>query len=215
MKKIALLTVLAVMASMAFSQIIVQATMGMDTGGEHKLSEDGFNQTFDVKSGFSPSLEAFVKNGNVLYGIGAEYQLSREVDLSEYDSEAKPKFGYTPVYALVKFQLPLMLSFKIEALGHIGYNLFRYDDDYAEDYEYSDSYYYEKETFKSVGGLYYAYGAGVVLGDRIVVQALVKNNKSALDWDYQYQSIWGDMEFESGTMEIENTQFQLSAGFRF
>lgn len=218
MKKLTLLLGMLVVACLAFAQLRVQAVMGMDTSGNHEISVNSDSQDFDVKTGYSPSIEAFAVNGNVLYGVGAEYQLDREIDLEDnyYDKEEglSPKFGFTPIYALVKLQLPLAQAFKIEALGHVGYNLFRYNDDYAEDGEYSEGSYYGSVKCKAEGGLYYAYGAGVVLGEKIVVQMLVKTNKASMDVNYEY----GDSSYYESykyNMDIVNEQVQFSAGLRF
>ncbi|MDD2331097.1 MAG: hypothetical protein PHI68_00440 [Candidatus Cloacimonetes bacterium] len=108
--------------------------------------------------------------------------------------------------------LPLAPAFKIEALGHVGYNLFRCNDDYTEDDEYSEGSYYGRIKYITEGGQYYAYGAGVVLGEKIVVQMLVKTNKASMDVNYEY----GDFSYyKSYNMDIVNEQVQFSAGLRF
>lgn len=187
MKKILLFLMLMLLSTLAFSQLVVQANLGMDTGGSHTMSFDDDDFDFDLKTGYSLAVEMMAQSSAFIFGCGLEYQVPRGFD---EDMDIEPEISFIPLYVLMKVQFPIAPAFKVEGIGHLGYNAFTFNDEYAG------------SDWTASPGLYYAFGAGVVLGNRIVVQIMNKYN-------------FASMEYLSNTVDVSSEQMQMALGVRF
>ncbi|MFW6266892.1 MAG: outer membrane beta-barrel protein [Halanaerobium sp.] len=175
MKKI--MVILVVMAMFLFSfNVFAQAQSswsvkaGLDFGSE--LEVDGVDD-FDTEMGYSLIGEykmPYRENWNL--GAGLAYQLDREEETNESD------FGFTPFYGLAEYR---MQDSPFYFLGHLGYASFRYDE--ADD---------------TSGGLYYALGGGMDLGQSYEAEVLYTNNSGESDND-----------------DVDYSKFTVTFGMRF
>mgnify|MGYP006432922541 CR=1 FL=1 len=166
MKKI--MVILVVMAMFLFSfNVFAQAQSswsvkaGIDFGSE--LEVDGNDHNSEM--GYSLIGEykmPYRQNWNL--GAGLAYQLDREEETNNSN------FGFTPFYGLAEYR---MQASPLYFLGHLGYASFRYD-----------------EATDTSGGLYYALGGGMDLGQRYEAEVLYTSNSGESDnKDVDYSKI--------------------------
>ena len=185
MKKI--MVVLVVMAMFLFSfNVFAQAQSswsvkaGIDFGSELEVDGQG---DFDTEMGYSLIGEykmAYMENWNL--GAGIAYQLDRSDDEDGQDFD----FGFTPFYGLAEYR---MQDSPLYFVGHLGYASFRYDK--AND---------------TSGGLYYALGGGMDLGESYEAELLYTQNSGTLEYTE------GE---ESADIDVDYAKFTVTFGMRF
>jgi hypothetical protein len=190
MKTTILITLFAILSTLCFG--IVQLGIGLDFAGDHKMDSEWNGNTsedsWDTAMGIDASLEFLTKSNNILYGVGAEYQVQREVDFPNGEG----KMGFIPIYGVLRFQVPVQVNFTPELIANAGYNLFTGDDDYKGD-------------AKLTGGLYWGIGAGVNV-QNFIIQLMYKTNYGKIEQEILGSTFEGD---------ITNTQINLTVGMRF
>ena len=187
MKKI--MVVLVVMAMFLFSfNVFAQAQSswsvkaGIDFGSE--LEVDGEDNA-DTKMGYSLIGEykmAYMQNWNL--GAGIAYQLDRSDDEDGPDFD----FGFTPFYGLAEYR---MQDSPLYFVGHLGYASFRLDDKSSQDLD-------------SSGGLYYALGGGMDLGESYEAEVLYTNNSGEVENKTQNE-----------TYDADYSKITVTFGMRF
>lgn len=191
MKKILLVIifVLLYLASISGSEeegvFQLQLNVGIDLKGNHdRFFSNPWWEDESVLLGFSPSFEIINESKYFDIGIGFEYQLEREIK----DSDGA-KFSFMPIYALGRLTLIPTKNRELEAIGHIGYNFFNFNEKYLTG------------DYASQGNLYWAAGLSLVLGKRIVMQALYKENKAIIDYN-------------NTSAQVKNTHISVGLGLR-
>ncbi|MDZ7673354.1 MAG: hypothetical protein U5K53_11085 [Halanaerobiales bacterium] len=112
-----------------------------DMGGSLKTPDKPYN----TKAGFSITGEYVMPfRDEVSFGAGITYQLPRGLDDPDVPDSAE--FNFIPLYGLVKYDLEKGAY----VVGHLGYNLFKSNEDFVGAGELS-------------GGLYYGAGVGINL----------------------------------------------------
>ncbi len=201
--KIALLTVL-LMSLSAFCFGVFQFTLGFDLAGNHNVdsryrpadSDDEYTEQperdYDVAMGISPAVEYLYEYRGLLVGLGAEYQVQRD---GKFDN-GNDKFGFIPLYGVVRYNFATELRVNPELVLQAGYNFFTSDDQY-------------KEGGSLKGGLYWGVGAGLEIREKYLIQAMYKTNRGKLTADtYSGSNLY---RWEGN---ITNTQINLSLGVR-
>ena len=162
-----------------------QFNFGIDVKGCHdRFFNNPYGEDETVKIGYSPSVEIINESKYFDIGVGFEYQLERELEHSN-----GAKFSFMPIYSIWRLTLIQTKSRELEAIAHLGYNFFNFNEEYLTgDYTYT-------------GNLYWGTGLSLVLGKRIVMQTLYKENKANID-------------YEGTNAEIKNSHITLSLGLR-
>ena len=181
------MVVLVVMALMLFSfNVFAQAQSswsvkaGLDFGSTLEVKDE---DDADTEMGYSLIGELkmpYRQNWNL--GAGLAYQLDRSDDDTEEDFD----FGFTPFYGLAEYR---MQDSPLYFLGHLGYAGLRFDDSNESDTD-------------SSGGLYYALGGGMDLGQRYEAEVL-------------YTSNTGEIEYPTDTFEVDYSKITVTFGMRF
>lgn len=163
----------------------VQFNFGIDVKGCHdRIINTSGSEDKAVSMGLSPSIE-FINQGRYFdIGVGFEYQLEREIENSN-----GARFNFMPIYTLFRLEIITTEARTLEAVTHLGYNFFDYNDKYIDD------------NFTTRGDFYWAAGLSLVLSHRIVLQSLYKENRATLD-------------YQNHTSQIKNTCLSLSLGLR-
>jgi len=192
MKAIFLLFLFTVMAVTCFG--IFQFGVGLDIAGKHgyKWTTDTgqIDKDYNVGIGISPAMEYLKQYNALLFGLGAEYQVQRNVDFDVLDG----KMGFIPLFGVVRYQLSSPLKFFPELVGQFGYNFLTADEDYLE----GDA------TVK--GGLYWGAGAGIVIQNKYLIQLMYKTNYGKFEADFN------DVLYKA---DITNSQLNLSVNLRY
>ncbi len=155
------MVVLIVMALMLFSFNVfaqAQSSWSVKAGLDFGSTIDIGGVEGDTEMGYSLIGEyemPYRQNWNL--GAGLAYQLDRQREDNNAD------FGFTPFYGLAEYR---MQDSPLYFLGHLGFASFRYDD--AND---------------TSGGLYYALGGGMDLGQSYEAEVLFTNNSGESDGD--------------------------------
>lgn len=190
MKIILLITLLTLVSTLCLA--VVQIGVGLDFAGDHKMESKWNGNTsedsWDTSMGIDVSIEYLLQNNNLMYGIGAEYQLQREVDFPSGEG----KMGFIPVYGVLRYQVPVQANITPELIANVGYNIFTADDDYKGGADLS-------------GGLYWGIGAGVGIKN-LIFQLMYKTNYGSIEQEVFGSTFKGD---------ITNSQINLTAGMRF
>jgi hypothetical protein len=209
MKATILLLVLLVTASFCFG--IVQFSLGADLAGNHHTNlkyefqetglEDGtqFND-YSVAMGISPSIEYMLRHEGFLYGFGAEYQVQRDGKFSD----GKNKFGFIPLFGVVRYQFASSVGINPELIGQAGYNFFTADDNYKKDN------YGEESTLH--GGIYWGIGAGLVIKHNYLLQIMYKTNYGKATGDGATEDT--EQHIYDYDMKVTNSQINISFGYR-
>ena len=163
----------------------VQFNFGIDVKGCHdrffnKISEE--NET--VLLGYSPSIEIVNQGKYFDIGVGCEYQLEREIENTN-----GAKFNFIPIYSVWRLTIIPTKTRELEAIAHFGYNFFNFNEQYLSG------------NYTSTGNLYWGAGLSLVLGKRVVMQTLYKENRATVD-------------YLSNNNQIKNTHITLSLGLR-
>jgi hypothetical protein len=154
------MVVLLVMAMFLFSFNVfaqAQSSWSVKAGLDFGSTLDIDNSDYDAGMGYSLIGEfkmPYRQNWNL--GAGLAYQLDREEETNNVD------FGFTPFYGLAEYR---MQDSPLYFLGHLGYASFRYDDD----------------AYDTSGGIYYALGAGMDVGESYEAEVLYTNNSGERD----------------------------------
>ena len=186
------MVVLLVMVMFLFSfNVFAQAQSswsvkaGLDFGSELEVSDIG---NFDTEMGYSLIGELkmpYRQNWNL--GAGLAYQLDRSDDEEGEDFD----FGFTPFYGLAEYR---MQDSPLYFLGHLGYAGMRFEDNTSE------------EELDSSGGLYYALGAGMDVGERYEAEVLYTSNTGELEYT--------DAE-TTETYDVDYSKITVTFGMRF
>jgi|GEM_PF-1420313 hypothetical protein len=183
-----IMVVLVLMAMVLFSfNVFAQAQSswsvkaGIDFGSE--LEVDGEDDV-NTKMGYSLIGEykmAYMQNWNL--GAGIAYQLDRSDDEAGNNFD----FGFTPFYGLAEYR---MQDSPLYFVGHLGYAAMRFEDNNDPDTD-------------SSGGLYYALGGGMDLGERYEAEVL-------------YTSNTGEIEYPNDeTYDVDYSKITVTFGMRF
>jgi hypothetical protein len=177
---------------------MIQAGVGLDLNGQQTFSNSTLGEDGDVNTGVSLYGELLsgtrVATGNLLFGMGVEYQLPREMkDLSP--TAHSRQFSFLPIYATLKYViLPLPISPEVIVQG--GYNFLVNH----KNFEFDNSH-----KISANGGFYWAAGAGVDFKP-FVVQLMYKSNQSSFKWT--------DVNFGELKSTNVNSQLSLQLGIR-
>lgn len=178
----------------------VQFGAGIDLFGKQTFSNSSLGSDSAVNTGVSLygellSAGKFI-TGDMLLGVGMEYQLPRELkDLSP--DLHKRQYSYLPIYATIKYVV-LPIGISPEVLLQAGYNVLVSQ----KNFEYSQT-----EGFSANGGFYWAIGGGVDFKP-FVLQLLYKSTNSSYEWDDIGDSV---EHMESNNV---NSQLSLQLGIR-
>lgn len=163
----------------------VQVNFGLDVKGCHdRFFNNPYWEDETVMLGYSPSIEIINEAKYFDIGIGFEYQLERELEHSN-----GAKFSFMPIYSIWRLTLIPTKTRELEAIAHLGYNFFNFNEEYLNG------------DYSSTGNLYWGAGLSLVLGKIIVMQALYKENKANVD-------------YLDNNAEIKNSHISVSLGFR-
>lgn len=150
---------------------------------------DGYDLTThtsqEVTSGISLSGEYLKSTDHMLaVGGGLEYQFYRHA------SDDNQKFSYTPVYFLIRTDLPASSQTRPYLIGKVGYNLYNEAN--------------PVDSFTLSGGMYYSLGAGVILQKNLVVDLIYSHSTS-------------ETRSESLNLAVRHdyTKYTMSMGYRF
>ncbi len=166
-----------------------QFTFNIDFAGTHKISGSEFEGDAESELGLSPGLEfLFPLSDFFMLGFAGEYQFERGIDADWASSSAK--FGFMPVYITSKIGFLPDEALNPEINLNIGYAFMYANDQY--------------EGLGDVnGGLFYAIGGGLVLGDKLVANLL-----------YRYQTGTLETAFTKKKYDITQTQMSLMLAWR-
>jgi len=207
MKATFLILVLLVTASFCFG--IIQFNLGADFAGNHHtkikymIDDPAYDDytdedDYEVAMGISPAIEYMLRHEGFLYGLGAEYQVQRDGTFKDEDGNPdKNKFGFIPIYGVVRYQFDSAVGINPELIGQAGYNFFTADDDYKFD-----------GTLK--GGLYWGIGAGLAIRKNYILQVIYKTNYG-LHEGRAYDNDAGYFDYEN---RVTNSQINISFGYR-
>lgn len=179
MKK--MMVVLILMALVLFSFNVfaqAQSSWSVKAGLDFASTIEIGSSDHDSEMGYSLIGEfkmPYRKNWNV--GAGLAYQLDREQEDNNVD------FGFTPLYGLAEYR---MQNSPLYFVGHLGYASMRYDDD----------------AYDTSGGLYYAVGGGMDLGQRYEAEVLYTNNS-------------GELEMGNTQDDVDYSKITVTFGMRF
>lgn len=183
------MVVLLVMAMFLFSFNVfaqAQSSWSVKAGLDFGSTIDIDDADHDAGMGYSLIGEfkmPYRQNWNL--GAGLAYQLDREEEINNVD------FGFTPFYGLAEYR---MQDSPLYFLGHLGYAGMRFEDNDSE------------EEIDSSGGLYYALGAGMDIGESYEAEVL-------------YTSNTGELEYPDGetteTYEVDYSKITVTFGMRF
>lgn len=181
------------------ARMMVQFGVGLDVNGKQSFSNAALSHDSDVETGASLYGEVLsshkLGSGNLLTGLGLEYQIPRELKDLNIDSH-KRKFSYLPIYLTGKYVF-LPLSISPEAILQAGYNFPVYTDNYESS---------ATDNLKVSGGFYWGIGLGVDIRP-LVIQLMYKSSKSTFKWD-------DDVDAENLKTTSTNSQISLQLGLR-
>lgn len=162
-----------------------------DMGGSLKDADT----SYDTKAGFSITGEYVMPfRDEVSFGAGVTYQLPRGAEGGGFPVDAE--FNFIPLYGLVKYDL----EEGAYVTGHLGYNLFNGNDDFVGAGELS-------------GGLYYAAGIGMNLGQFNNSDQMNLNLLDQMNLGLMYSVNNGT--YTEGTDETELSYSKLSLTFNY
>ncbi|GEM_PF-2176375 len=194
MKKLMFILAVAFLAVQLQAKLMVQLGAGIDLAGKQTFSNETFGSDSDVNTGVSLFGELLSAGefltGEMLFGLGMEYQVPRELKNLSPDAH-KRQYSYLPVYATLKYVL-LPVGITPEAQVQFGYNFLVSEKNFELD---------ASNNFTANGGFYWAMGAGVDFKP-FLVQLLYKSMQSSFEWNDVSASVQG--------MESNNVQSQLS-----
>jgi len=176
------------------AKTMVQLGAGLDLLGHQTFSNSSLGSDSGVNTGVSLYGELLSSGkfftGNMLFGIGMEYQLPRELKDLSPDLHRR-QFSYLPLYITLKYVvLPVGISPEVLLQG--GYNVLVNQKNF--DYSQTDG-------FSANGGFYWAIGGGVDFKP-FVLQLLYKSSHSSFEWD--------DVSTSVQHLESNNVYSQLS-----
>ena len=167
---------------------IVQGNVSFDLPGTHSFSAYGAELDYDSNFGVGVGVEVLSSTGNSLIGGGVELQLPRGIDWDEeeYDEyDLDPTFNFMPIYLVGKYGFAPGASMNPYLVGHIGFDMFFANDDYAG-------------TADTSGGLYWAVGAEVATASKLCISALFRGCNGSVD-----------------ILDVSQTNLTLRLGYRF
>jgi len=163
----------------------IQLNAGIDVKSCHdRFFNEPYWEDETVNMGYSTSIEVVNQGKYFDIGVGVEYQLEREIENGN-----GAKFNFIPIYSLWRITIIPAQTRELEAIAHVGYPIFNFNE------EYLDGNYY------SSGTLYWATGLSLVLGQKIVMQALYKENRANVD-------------YLGTSAQVKNSHITLSLGLR-
>lgn len=156
------------------------AKIGVDVLGEADVEYSipgSEGETGDVDNGFSLALEGLMDFESFMLGVGVSYLFPRGID---ENSPTTPdgKFGTLPVYAVlnVPFRGGELVPF---IAVQLGYNFLFIDSDMKKSYEAAaQSAGYSDASVSAEGGLYYAFGGGIIFSNNIQAELLYRVHKN-------------------------------------
>ena len=181
-KQIIVLSMTLLLFLVTVNYAFAEATIkfGFDTSGDHEVSALGVSASEDVEDSVSASFEGveFINNN---FGIGGGITIQAPRSQERFQGD----FYFIPVYGLIKIRSASEKAAPY-AVGQIGYNIV-----FEGDTDYKGTGIYAAELD---GGLYYGFGAGVIIGKKYQVEALYSvNNGTAtilgLEFDVEYSKI--------------------------
>lgn len=192
MNKLIIIMIICLCALQLNARTMGQLGVGLDLNGKQSFSNATLGSDSDVKTGVSLYGEVLdsdkVGPGNLIYGLGIEYQLPRELKNLSPDAH-KREFSFLPIYATIKYVLlPIIISPEVIVQG--GYNLPVTHKNYDTA---------ETNGMKVSGGFYWGMGAGIDFKP-FVFQVMYKSSQSNFKWN----------DIDSENLESTNTNSQLS-----
>lgn len=184
------------------------AKFGVDVLGEAEVEYSipgAEGETGDVKNSFSLALEGLMDFDSFMVGLGFSYLFPRGID---EDSPTTPdgKFSTLPIYAVlnVPFRGGEIVPF---IAVQVGYNFLFIDSDMKKSYETAAQMAgYPDASISTEGGLYYAFGGGIIFMNNIQAELLYRVHKNKING-----------EAATATVEIDDeySHVTLSIGYRF
>lgn len=199
MKKLLIFTIIICSALLLEARVTGQFGLGLDLNGKQSFSNVALSRDSKVNTGVSLYAEVLsaerVGPGDMLFGLGLEFQVPRELKSKNLDLNTR-KFSYLPIYLTGKYVLtPILLS--PEVIVQAGYNLPAYSDNYAHS---------AVNNLKVSGGFYWGMGFGVGFKP-IVLQAMYKSSQNTFSWK--------DIDAQNLETSSTNSQLSLQLGLRF
>ena len=155
------------------------AKLGLDFSGVQEFSSGG---NFDIDNGFTIAGEYLVPYSDTVdFGAGLAYQFARGINESGVPNDVE--FNFTSLYGLARYKME-----KAYLVGQLGFNLF----------DGSDAY---KGGAELEGGLYYGFGAGMDLSEKMFGEILYSVNNG--------------IEVEGTSVNVRNSQISLMLGYTF
>ena len=201
MKKLLILIIIVWSALLLEARVKGQFGIGLDLNGRQSFSNAAFSHDSDVKTGASLYAEVLsaenIGPGDLLFGLGLEYQIPRELKDLSWDSHTR-KFSSLPIYLTGKYALmPILLS--PEAIIQAGYNLPISNNNYEHSSEIVNN-------VKVSGGFYWGLGLGVGFKP-FVLQAMYKSSESTFSWKR-------DVDLPNLKTTSTNSQLSIQLGVR-
>ena len=192
MKRLTIILVLCVFTVLLSARPMLQFGLGLDVNGKQTFSNSTLGNDSDVKPGASlyaellSSKKAFT--GDMLFGLGMEYQLPRELKNLNPDLH-KREFSFLPVYFTLKYVI-LPIQITPEVLVQAGYNLPITHKNYDTN---------ATDGLKVSGGFYWGMGAGVDIKP-FILQAMYQSTQTNFKWN----------DIDSKNLKSTNTNSQIS-----
>lgn len=193
MKAVLLIMLFSLVTAFCFG--IIQFNIAADVAGNYQeniswsgILEGSSENSFDVGMGVSPGFEYILKSGSFYYGVGAEYQVQRDVKFDSF----KRKVGFIPLFGTFRYQYATDLKINPELIVQGGYNFFTADDNYKGDGTLT-------------GGLFWGLGAGFAIHKNYIIQAMYKTN---------YGNLKQDIFETTYDTDVTNTQINILFGYR-
>lgn len=198
MKKLIILTIIIWSVVLLEARVMGQFGVGLDLNGKQTFSNAALSRDSETNTGVSFYAEVLssevVGPGAMLFGLGLELQIPRELKNPNLDSQVR-KFSYLPVYLTGKYVLtPILLS--PEMIVQAGYNLPAYNDNYAHSVV---------NNLKVSGGFYWGMGLGIGFKP-FVLQAMYKSSQNTFSWK--------DINTQNLETTSTNSQLSLQLGLR-
>ena len=192
MKRLMFLLAVGCLALQLHATTKVQLGAGLDLNGKQTFSNSTLGEDGDVNTGVSLYGEILSSSkfasGDMLFGIGVEYQLPREMKNLSPTLHSR-QFAFLPIYATLKYSmLPGTISPELIVQG--GYNFLVNEKNFDFD---------ATHAVTANGGFYWAGGAGINFKP-FIMQIMYKSNQSSFNWS----------DVDLGELHSNNVNSQLS-----
>jgi len=166
---------------------------GLELSGDHVLTYRSGVSENDVDSSAAFGFELMASSNDALnFGIGAMFQANRSIKQVDGDNSRKDAFNNLPLYAIIRFALPINKYFELGALGNLGINYLDGNKDYLS-----------RKDLKI--GSYMAAGLLLEFRKSVYTELVFRECNSS----YEIETI------DKTTVKIKTSNFALMFGYRF